>query len=286
MSRRIVLALLISLIAVSTSQAKNGFMSRAMMASNTACDEISGSWNQETANLAAYWKLNESVGVTSIADSAGAVNGTAASSVVMGSEGRLKTAATFDNTTDSYISFGNASALKLQFPFTISAWIKPASLTKKWAIVAVYDPVTYGKYQGYSVIVESNGSVSSNVGTGNSGGTNCAGGGRRDFKTPGGVITAGQWHHVVVVYNSITDREFYINGARQVGVADTSSGSTLRYPTNVEARIGYVFNGIGGTCASGNDKFDGQIDDVAIWNVALSELKAKTLYSQQSCGKN
>ena len=82
-----------------------------------------------------------------------------------------------------------------------------------------------------------------------------------------GSITPNVWSHIVYIHNSNQTGSLYINGILQSGVlsSDSSVGSFLQ--------IGKVFSG---------HYFNGLIDDVRIYNRALSATEIQQLYSATS----
>jgi len=87
-------------------------------------------------------------------------------------------------------------------------------------------------------------------------------------------ITLGKWQHVVVTYDG-TNRKTYINGS-QSGVSDTQISGNIDI-SNANITIGQDYN---------TRFFDGQIDDVRIYNYALTSEQIKTLYNGGSVSFN
>ncbi|MFW6163356.1 MAG: LamG domain-containing protein [Planctomycetota bacterium] len=92
-------------------------------------------------------------------------------------------------------------------------------------------------------------------------------------------LNDGQWHHVAVVYDG-TDKHIYLDGAPDGTAANPHGGSALG---STSPRFGYLGDGSEatvfntGTDTSGthnngrNDYYyDGRIDDVAVWDTALT----------------
>ena len=85
---------------------------------------------------------------------------------------------------------------------------------------------------------------------------------------PAGDLVTDEWIHVVGVYDGAAGTaSIYLNGA----LADNHGGVTGLVKTGQEAAIGR--NGSGGGSA-----FSGQVDDIGIWNVALTSTQISTLY--------
>lgn len=74
-------------------------------------------------------------------------------------------------------------------------------------------------------------------------------------------ITDGQWHHVACVWSgsNITSAKLYVDGVLESVGASQSQGVNTNTTTNLT--IGHGFN---------NTYFDGNIDEVRMWNTALS----------------
>ena len=87
------------------------------------------------------------------------------------------------------------------------------------------------------------------------------------------VISVNQWIHVAFVLNSGTGY-LYVNGT-QVGTGNLSGVNTPT--TGVNVRIGQ-------RVAGGNIPFPGIIDEVRIWNVALSQSQIQASRNNELCG--
>jgi hypothetical protein len=104
-------------------------------------------------------------------------------------------------------------------------------------------------------------------------------------------LGAGSWHHLIFVYDgSVTtaagDRvTIYIDGAKE----QTTPAGTGDFPFDLEDSAAHLSFGVrvssqGNPCtASGAGFFAGSVDELAIWDVALSDAEALELYTR---GKN
>jgi hypothetical protein len=88
-----------------------------------------------------------------------------------------------------------------------------------------------------------------------------------DAKTGNDTYQPGMWQHVAVVHVSGSIIEFYVNGLQ----GHTVSSSATRANGGDELRIGRQTSNHGGS-------FDGLIDDIRIYNRALSADEVKALY--------
>ncbi|MFT4547064.1 MAG: hypothetical protein ACI9UA_001406 [Pseudoalteromonas tetraodonis] len=102
----------------------------------------------------------------------------------------------------------------------------------------------------------------------NGGGLNTAGGWN---VANAGAVTTNAWNHIAISYDSVTNtKEFYLNGAlvsttNPIGFSpnDSSLADGLTHEDE-DMHIG------GGGDAGTSFRWDGRLDDVTIWNTALS----------------
>lgn len=100
-----------------------------------------------------------------------------------------------------------------------------------------------------------------------------------DIRTGYSLLNA--WHHVVATYDSLTRKKaIYVDGALVQSTVDNPNpitidpNATVNFAqTNFE--IGTSFPG------SGQELFEGSIDDVAVWDTALSAEEILALYNMQ-----
>ncbi len=165
------------------------------------------------------------------------------------------TALRFDG-VDDYVDCGNDSSLNVgDGTYTLAAWIKTAlsPLSPRGAILAKMRDG--GSYQGYDIKINPDGTIwphlisswSSNA-----------------IRVHGSTaINDGSWHHVIVTYdgsNSASGFSIYIDGKPETLTIthDSLSGSTL---SDANFTIG---------SRDGGEYLNGKIDEVAIYNRALS----------------
>lgn len=91
-------------------------------------------------------------------------------------------------------------------------------------------------------------------------------------------VNDGNWHHIAVTHNATTrDVLIYVDG-----VLETSAQSTT-YHTSM------AFNRIGGSYLNGSgtgDLFQGKLDEVRVWNTALSEEEIRTWLARKINGSH
>lgn len=205
-----------------------------------------------TTGLLSHWTLNETSGTTA-ADSAGSNDGTmqgGMSAANDAADGRIDGGLAFDGTDDS-IDTGFASDLST---YTVSAWVKADS-----------DPST----ASYSKITDRDANFSMNW---NHMGmpTSCE---HYDgaWRMAGATGLKGQtWYHITCTYDG-TDIRMYVNGVEASSVAAAAPVST---PASIL---------IGAHLSWAPDAFfAGVIDDVRLYNRALSATDVMALYQRSA----
>ncbi|MDB4374120.1 LamG domain-containing protein [Akkermansiaceae bacterium] len=207
-----------------------------------------------SADLVLHWKLDEAAGTTATDSSGNALDGiwqeTQGSPGWMPTSGVLGGAITFSGSgSDAFIADELAAVMAL--PFTTSTWVKTVS-TQNDTMVYLGDGTTNNAYyttkvQGGAVRV-----VARNGG---------------ELQVGGGAVSDGEWHHVVSVYTSPTDRAIYVDGL----LGATHDVEVLELIPN-RFGIGALTRGTGPV-----DQFTGELDDVALWDRAFTAVDAAAL---------
>ena len=219
--------------------------------------EIADIYNMGIPNinsgLIGWWKLDEASG-TSAADSSGnAITGTLVNTPSWVS-GKINNALSFDRTAYEHVTLASNAALDMgSGSFTFAAWINPSTYdTAGWR--SMFGSVG-NDAASFGIVDTPNRHLKLTK-------VNIA-----DFTVGTQTITPNTWQHVAVVMDRArTALTYYLNG-----VADsvTYSATTFTEQTN---RIGCRRD-------SGSDPFDGKIDDVRIYNRALSADDIAALYA-------
>jgi hypothetical protein len=92
-------------------------------------------------------------------------------------------------------------------------------------------------------------------------------------------LTVDRWYHVAAVIRGGVDMELYIDGANDGGTYGGSGGSLKYAGANGSSFVGGVDSAIGVLAP-----FDGEIDDVAIFNRALTEGEIQQIYQDGLAG--
>ena len=197
-----------------------------------------------------YWRLGESSGTTA-ADETGTSNGTYIGAYTLGRPGALahdaNTAVELDG-ANARVGVAHVSALNLTSQVSIEAWVKPDSVSGTRYIVH--------KNTFYYLYVANNVTY-----------FGIRSGGAYKYVQATGLITTGTWQHIVGTYDG-AKMILYRNGVNSAEVAVTGSIDT----TTVNLRIG-AFD------AAAN-VFDGSLDEVAVYNRALTAGEVQAHYGR------
>jgi hypothetical protein len=193
--------------------------------------------------------FDESGGIIAADSSGGGRNGTVREAAFVA--GKYGNALSFDGVND-WVTVPDSAALDLTTGMTIEAWVRPATLSG-WETLVLkergIEDLAYGLYVHDGAPLP--GGVAAPAGT---------------IKTSTGhhtvhgssALAIGQWTHVATTYDGATQR-FYVNGTLVASRAQTGSmqvsGSPLR---------------IGGNNAWAGEFFQGLIDEVRVYNRALT----------------
>lgn len=202
------------------------------------------------ANLVSYWKMDNNW-----LDSKSTNNGTAYGGVTFGTAKYGTYSGSFDG-TDDYVNMGDPDSLDFTTNITVEAWIKETGVRDPngVGIVTKHD----SGWNGYGLNFTDPNKIIFFVDWGWDG-----------KEASATLVNDGQWHHVVGTYNGTTIRIFVD------GVEGTPYSYSNPIPPNPSNFI------IGNTDLPGQDFFNGLIDEVAIYNTALS---AATISSHYAAG--
>jgi PKD repeat protein len=196
------------------------------------------------AGLVAAYGLNEGSG-SSVADVSGNNNkGTLTSGVTWTTQGKFGKALVF-NGFSGRVDIIDAPSLRLTTAMTLEAWVNPTTVSSAWR-----DVVYKGNDNYYLMATSSQSSVpAGRVGANRAYGTS--------------PLATNTWTHLAVTYDHATLR-LYVNGVQVSSVAYTGNITTSANPLQ-----------IGGDSIYGQ-YFQGLIDEVRVYNRALSQAEIKT----------
>ena len=177
--------------------------------------------------------------------------------------GKIGQALSFDG-VDDRVSLGNPASLQITGSLSIAAWIKADAFPNGDDNHILSKSGSSGSV-GYKFSATIDNGVEQVYMVVSGDGTNFA---QRYTAT---TITTGRWYHVVGVYNAAAQTiDVYVDGTLNNGILSGTVPSSV-FNTSDPAYIG-VYNG------SFARLFDGLIDDVRIYNRALSPEEIHRLY--------
>jgi hypothetical protein len=206
----------------------------------------------DTSGLVGYWRLSEPFGSVAF-DSKGTDDGAYKNGTTLGAAGALTTTndlgASFDAVND-YVTVPNIAGLDLTGAITVEAWCKPSSVSDK-LVVAKRDATGYAWEMGFATTGAAIGRINSNT---------------NEARTAT-IYTTGSWYLLTMTYDQSTIR-LYVNGQQQATFAYTGAITTPNIPVMIGRR---------GTTGA-ESWFSGTIDEVAIYNRALSATEVQAHY--------
>jgi len=169
--------------------------------------------------------------------------------------GRRGSALSFDG-VDDYVDCGADASLKITGAFTILAWVKPTALAADNRVFANFVDAT----NGYAMMIYANGRF--RVYTAQAAAT-------QSSISSVGAVKVGAWNHIAVTRSGVAGRT-YRNG---VDVTVTFGVHSDPLPSTVHAMVG--------SDEVSPWRFAGLIDDVRIYNRALTAAEVKRLYESE-----
>ena len=209
--------------------------------------------------LVGWWPFNGNAEDESYNKNDGKIDG---ASLTEDRNGNLNSAYLFDNPNDGiYVWYDtNNNTLDLNNEMTFSIWFKSTNVNSHQVIM---NKATGGTSDSWIV------QLSATPETTNKIWLNCGGLPKIDQLSTAAITKNDIWYHVSVVYN-LKDVKFYINGKFNNIYTPLSS----RTPSNENhVTIGRDADN------SNSSSFQGTLDDIAIYNRALSEAEIQSLYT-------
>nr|WP_315182432.1 LamG-like jellyroll fold domain-containing protein [uncultured Flavobacterium sp.] len=154
--------------------------------------------------------------------------------------------------TDDYLDAGKV--LNLNTSFTVSAWVNRNSTNK-----TILSKRNSTFSEGYDLSINSFGRAEMSWMVGST----------KHTITSNTVIPSGIWHHIGVIYDGTTAK-MYIDGVTTV------SASMPNVPSTTQSFLIAAADGVNPTAL-----FNGSIDEVRVWDVALSEAQFRYVINQE-----
>jgi FlaG/FlaF family flagellin (archaellin) len=196
----------------------------------------------------AWWNLNENTGTIAY-DSINNYDGTIYGAARI--TGKSGNALHFDG-ADDYVQVNEK--IITGYPFSISVWLRTNSSGSEQAVVNLASSTSSSPY--YGIDLDDAGNVRLVAKANNA------------RYIVGGPVNNGKWHHIVAVYSSLNDRTLYVNSDEFINI--DGRGSQLPF-------LDIWTFGRWGNNVPGN-YFNGDIDDVRLYNRALNSTEVQQLY--------
>jgi len=204
-------------------------------------------WRFNTGQLVALWSLDEGEGTT-VTDSSGNQHTGVLKGDPTWTTGVIGGALEFDGDGD-YVDLGTSPSFDITDRITVAAWIKVTSFDVDWQTIISKGDVAWrlSRSQGNNLHFACTGLWPEWVhGTAN--------------------VNDGQWHHAAGVYDGATLR-LYVDGQLDVSMATAGRINVCEYPVT-----------IGENLEEPQRAWNGTIDEVRLYNYALSEMEVRALY--------
>ena len=213
--------------------------------------------NVPTNGLVGYWPFNGNANDASGNGNNGTVNG---ATLTADRNGITNNSYMFDGIS-KYIEVPSTTSISVTSSYTISVWFNAsiwnfnAPIDEHAIVSKIVDGAWYGGYEiyigGVAGWIKHIGNIGSNFSIGPSGGN------------------INTWYNVVTTFDGSKVR-FYLNGIKRDSIALSGSIQTSATPLRFGRR---------GGAGSNNCWFNGKIDDIGIWNRALSQSEITALYN-------
>jgi len=215
----------------------------------------------DMTGLVGYWRFDEGTGAFVGDHSGQGNNGTWNGTGAHWTDGKYGTAGQF-NGSDDYVNVTHNTILNPQTSdFTVGAWFKSGSTDNNRYIVDKYNNPEPSGPNGYLLNLNgpsSDGRITVYIGDG----TNSIADGK------GSGFNDNQWHYVTLVINYGSVAKIFVDAIQQ-GTDINISGIVGSINSAAPLRVGWLW---------ASDYFDGLIDEVRIYNRALSASEVEALY--------
>jgi len=209
--------------------------------------------------LVAYWPFNGNAHD----ESGNGHDGTAyGATLTQDRFGNANQAYNFDGVND-YIDIG--TGVKPVFPCTVSAWFKTANDSVRQDLFGNDMWSSTGCCYNGIVVTPAPSYVYCSYGDG---GPNVPSSRRGIYAVIDPLLDSAQWHHLACVYNAHLNVDIYVDGVKMATQWNNGTGDTIQY-SSTPGKIGSGYD---------NFPFNGSIDDIRVYNRALSESEIHELY--------
>jgi hypothetical protein len=207
-------------------------------------DEIKNSYS----DLLAYYPFNGNANDLSGYNHHGTVNG---ATLTTDRFGNIDGAYEFDGIND-FISIPQSPSLNIENELSISVWIKPTAFPTSGNMM-ILGKSNYTSATNYLLRIKPNGFL------------------QFEYKTfansSDNPLLLNQWNHVVVTSNTSNEKQVYVNNVLAAHTSQSSPFGLVSNPVTI------------GAASYNSEYFNGSIDDVKIYQKALSDADVAQLYN-------
>jgi uncharacterized repeat protein (TIGR01451 family) len=185
--------------------------------------------------------------------------------------GMVGQAFSFDG-VNGYVEIPNSPTLNTPTAITLDAWVKPSTIGTH-IIASKYDSSATGGGASWALLDNGTGRLRFEAdGQGSS---------SRDLDTNSPVLTVGVWQHVAATFDVATqEMKIYVNGVEVPSTLTGSGAVTSIFNSTAPVRIGAYLDGSGRF-----NSWNGLIDEVSLYNRALTASEIQAIYNAGSAGK-
>jgi outer membrane lipoprotein-sorting protein len=206
-------------------------------------------WSFNTGKLVGWWKFDETTGSIAYDSSGNGNNGTLKGNPVWRPTGGVLGGAIELSGKGDYVEISNEAAFDITGQITISAWVNITDVPQEWTGIITKGDSAWRLSTSFAQNIFHFG-VSS-----------------KDYINGKAIVDSGQWHNVACVYGG-QNMSIYVDGKLDVSRPRTGPIGTNDFPVCIGENIE-----LKGRC------FHGLIDDVRIYNYALSQDEITKLFS-------
>lgn len=207
--------------------------------------------------LVGWWPFNGNANDESGNGNNGTVNG---ATLTTDRNGNSNAAYSFDGSSN-YIEATSNSSLQVSSAYTMSLWFNSNIFNNGPYGYTLISKIAYtGWYGGYEIMIGESNSI---------GGVNHTGNINGNFQLPFLGMNAGNWYSVIATFNG-NQLKLYVNGS----LVNTVTQSGALQIGNDPLRFGR--RGGGGIY---DQFYNGSLDDIGIWNRALTPCEIQALYN-------
>ena len=214
-----------------------------------------------TNGLVGWWPFNGNTNDESGNGNNGTVNGATLTSDRFGNSNK---AYGFDGINDD-ISVQGLQNINFNSKISISAWINTNQINTSKNVVTKYGAFN----DAFSLDIETS-SVKFNVSPGTTNWNTCF---NNNIN-----LTTNNWHHIVSTYDFTSNVfKIYFNG---INVGSINAPFQLGNANNIPVLFGHCYDP---NNVLSSQRFNGKIDDIGIWNRALTQQEITDLYNGNLC---